>query len=319
MATFYATEGGNGVGSVGDPFGPAELFAWMDGTANAGDDVKVAAGTYTLAGNLDASDRDGANTSVIQLSGYTDETWTTKATYNDGPTFVLGAYSVTIGDFWKIIGIQSLSNNAAAIWTLGASTGIRESTITNGAGRALTLGLAGIAEECACSGVGNTAIYGATYSRVLNCYLYGSTTGHALGTTSRIAGSILYNNTTHMTSGSYADISGNLLHTGTTGISGNSTAPSVTDNDFQSLTTGFSQTTAGASAFVNRNNFYGVDMPYSGVTAGDDDTAVDPGYVDLAAGNPRPTRGLPSGLVIPGIGVPTRRLIGAIQRGAGRR
>ena len=266
----------------------------------AGNIAYVKAGTYTIGGNV-AVAADATAQSPIDIIGY-NATRGDNPTGASRPTLAFGANTATFaGNYY---------NFAHLIFTTTASLG-------------LALGVGAIARNCKVTNSSGTAGRSAIDAtemgvRVLNCELI-STNGEALAFGGASAnGSIAHGNYIHdsatgivtgaadfvtmtfnivdtcttaitISSGGIGMVLlNNTLYSGTTGINllaTTATRVTALNNIISSFTTGASAAALTDSNFFDYNNFHNNTTARTNVTAGANDIALDPAFVDAPNGN----------------------------------
>ena len=291
--------GAAGVVNIGGAlnFGTADdaVFESME----PGNIMHIKAATYTMTAL--AVLKDGTSTSPIILRGYNAARNDTPA-FGSQPVLAFGANASSFGDYFNLHNITctTTSANGLDLNTGGLAQNCKSTNSSGTAGRAgfrIVLGGAIIACE-AISTNGDAIVLADDRNRVFGNYCHDSAVGVSI-TTSPVGTMIAFNIVDACTTAleipansTSVSIIGNTLYgaatpagTGIDLLATTSTNLLVMNNTISGFTTGVNSAAVVGSNFYDYNNFFNNTTDRVNVTAGPNDTALDPGFTDAPNGN----------------------------------
>lgn len=323
--------GSAGVVNIGGAlnFGTADdaVFEIME----PGNIVHIKAATYTMTAVSVV--KDGTAALPIVLRGYNTTRGDAPA-FADQPVLAFGANASTFGDYFQLYDISVTTTSANGL-QLGVGGLKHNCKSTNSSGTASRIALfadrEGVVMRCEGVSTNGMAIHlNDDRCRALGNYAHDSATGINTNTSpsgTTIAYNIVDSCTTAISIITFSTastiISNTLFGAATpagTGINIASTASThlvVMNNTISGFATGINSAASVGVNFFDYNNFFNNTTDRVNVTAGPNDTALDPGFADAANGNfaigaNLRAKGFPG--VFPG-GLSTGYLdIGAVQR-----
>lgn len=261
-----------------------------------GNIMYIKSGTYTIGGAVAAS-KIGTSALPIRFVGY-DTSRSVVPAAGSRPILAFAALSARFEDYYLFNNIIFTTTEASGI-LLENGCRLSNCKITNSSVTANRWACAGVSnfsdgvrifnsELISTNGV---AIYGNTSNdrwHIHGCYVHDSVTGinaMALGTT--ITSCIIDTCTTGILAGGMGlVVVGCTLYSGTTGISiVTYSQVSILNNIISGFTTGISATSNIEGNSYDFNNFHNNTADRSNVTAGANDIALDPAFVDAPNGN----------------------------------
>lgn len=291
-AVMYVTVAGGGSGQTGvdwdHAFAMSDFLTDYTTAAEDGDVYYIAGGTYSFAGNVDASGRDAAAANPIELigvkSGTTNEPPIASdyAHTADRPYFDCTTNSVSFatGDYHKATGIKFVFDNTTGL-NSGAYNVIEEcylenDTGTNSAYEAMTAGSYSLIIGCELKSVTNgSAIMTGTGNKLLYCYIHDSGIGINTNSSNSIIANCIFADCTVGLDlgGDYnTTVLNNIVHSCSTGITA-TTAYGVTlvNNIFDECSGTIPGTWTGSEIKINYydyNSWDGDSASLNNITKG---------------------------------------------------
>lgn len=171
----------------------AAMDTLLDTTVAAGDVVYVKQSTWTLTEALGATARDGTALDPICIVGVKDGTtdeppplsaWSdtnlTSSSGEDRPIFSAGAYTISLGDYWKVFNIK-ITGSASTVITGGNTNVFYNCYVENSSGTANRTALAaGTQSSCILTECKSTNGYSLSFGsggKMVFCYVHDSVRG----------------------------------------------------------------------------------------------------------------------------------------------
>lgn len=293
-ATMYVTVAGAG-GKTGadwaNAMGLAEFVTDITNNTEAGDIYYLLSGTYELTATLNTT-RDGLTTSYIKVIGVSD-TALTEATGTDRPLINTGVYAFIVDNYWYFRNL-SFVGSITSLQVFRADNYAEvvnckfESTVDNISAALIESGNTINCDFISTVGYslqGNTNI---DYCYVKNGYnVTLPRAGQGVYTNSIFDGGVTGINFNPNTADyKHCYIANNTIYNCTTGINLNTALWStIYSNIIDTCTTGIAADATSDSYILDYNNFNGNTADVSNVTKGSNATALDPQFVNAAAGN----------------------------------
>ena len=272
-------------------------------TMEPGNTVHIKSGTYTMSAI--SLVKDGTAALPINIRGYNTSRNDNPA-FGSQPTLAFAGNASTFGDYFDVRNI-TVTTTAASGLASGTGSILHNCKSTNSSATAGRYALAGTTaldgiRIIRCEGVSTNGYAAAmagsnSGNSVIGCYLHDSdvgvftntgdaniisfniidtcATGISLGSISNH--NVFENNTLY---GAATPAGTGILLAATTGINN-----TFMNNIIYGFTTGVNSNTAVGNNFYNYNNIFNCTTPRTNVTAGPNDTALDPQFTDAPNGN----------------------------------
>lgn len=268
-------------------------------TMEPGNIVHVKSGTYTMSAVSLA--KDGTATSPIAIKGY-NVTRGDNPAFANQPVLAFAGNASTFGNFWHLynVSVTTTSANGLSFGSNGLAYNCGSNNSSGTAGRiALGHNANSMAAACDLQSANGTALNTTqTRTRSFGNYIHDSNKGATV--TGSVEGNvvafcIIESCGTAIELGSGADactIINNTMYgassptgTGINLLATTSFSLMIMNNTISGFATGISAAALTDSNFCDWNNFYNNTTNRTNVTAGPNDTALDPGFVDAPNGN----------------------------------
>ena len=300
MANFYLTPTGGGLldgSSWANAFSLAEFTTWITTNALAGDFCYVLEGTYTFTADINSA-LDGTAVAPISVMGVKAETTNEPPVYSDWallaadrPVFACGAYIYQLDNYWHTYNV-SFTGTSGALAREDAGALFWNCKANNTSGVAARYGFFnfdyGRLVSCEAISTNGSAII-TEITRIIMSYVHDSNIGinTLYGNYNTALHCVIDTCVTGVSLGNFGhNIINSTIYGCTTGISSSSSHSGLfINNIINDCTTGVSWTTEQKSNFWDFNNFEGNGTARTNVTAGNNDTAVDPQFTNAAGGD----------------------------------